>query len=101
MNEATRPDFCPQGCYWECEHRTPSLAAMMERAGLRPAEEAGGRSLSRCGECGEYFADSVEHAREHQRLRQLGWLPEGGAAGWPGTQRGSRPRRRKGRASWR
>lgn len=72
-----RAELCPFGCYWECEHRTPSSAA----AALKPVYDAQGRELRRCRECGDLFYGAIEHAREHERLRQLGqdpalrWLP--------------------------
>jgi len=68
-------DFCRQGCYWDCEHRAAAAAAL-ERMHLHPVEHATGRPLQRCDECGDYFYDTSEHAREHQRMRQLGWLRE-------------------------
>jgi hypothetical protein len=65
-------DLCPQGCYWECEHRPPSR----ERAALMSVHDTQGRALARCRECGDMFYDPVAHGREHIRMRQLGWLPE-------------------------
>ncbi len=73
--------FCPQGCYWECEHRVEQVDAR-ERQRLRPVDDEHGRTLHRCRECGDYFYDAVAHGREHQRMRQLGWLPERPPAGW-------------------
>jgi hypothetical protein len=75
----TGSEFCPFGCYWECEHRE---TVGPERAKLRPVDGADGRPLSRCRECGEFFDDVVAHSREHTRMRQLGWLPERLPAGW-------------------
>jgi hypothetical protein len=72
------PDLCEHGCYWECEHRPPSR----ERAALRPVHDRAGRALARCRECGEMFYDAVTHGREHLRMRQLGWLPDGPSRWW-------------------
>jgi hypothetical protein len=74
------PEFCPHGCYWECEHldgahavEDPAEAA--ERARLRPVTDADTHQpLQRCRDCGGYFYSAVSHAREHSRMRQLGWL---------------------------
>ena len=76
----TTTEFCPYGCYWECEHRAPGLDP--ERARLRPVDDEEGRPLKRCRECGDFFSDVVAHSREHTRMRQLGWLPERPPAGW-------------------
>jgi hypothetical protein len=73
-------DFCPHGCYWDCDHAErpreiddPLEAA--ERARLRPVTDADtAQPLRRCRDCGGYFYDAVSHAREHSRMRQLGWL---------------------------
>lgn len=73
------PDLCPHGCYWECEHRAPDTA----EAALRPVHDEAGRALQRCRECGNFFYSAVAHAREHQEMRMLGWLPEAPPAGWP------------------
>jgi hypothetical protein len=73
-------EFCPYGCYWECEHRAPGLNPA--RAALRPVDDEDGRPLQRCRECGDFFANAVAHSREHVRMRQLGWLPEHLPAGW-------------------
>lgn len=69
-------DLCPYGCYWECEHRIAAGRASPERTALRPIEDGGGGTLMRCRDCGDYLYDVVAHAREHERLRQLGWMPE-------------------------
>lgn len=66
-------DFCPHGCYWECEHRTERSA---ESRALMPVEHpVTGATLRMCMECGDYFYDAIEHAQEHARLRQLGYIP--------------------------
>jgi hypothetical protein len=57
-------EFCPFGCYWECEHRE---TVGPERAKLRPVDGADGRPLSRCRECGDFFDDVVTHSRAHTR----------------------------------
>jgi hypothetical protein len=74
-------EFCPYGCYWDCEHRASPLvealdpAEALERARLRPVTDADtGQPLRRCRECGGYFYDAYSHSREHARMRQLGWL---------------------------
>jgi hypothetical protein len=86
--------YCPQGCYWPCEHRyagaltppqgrwtigpgtgdDPEQLALDEWqlysvAGIVPA--AGFPTLKFCSDCGCSFADFTEHAREHERTRQL------------------------------
>ncbi len=71
---ADAPDFCPRGCYWPCEHRSVSTVHP-EDSRLRSVEDPiTGLPLRLCRECGDYFLDAVEHAREHARLRQLGSL---------------------------
>jgi hypothetical protein len=78
LSERLGPDeLCPHGCYWECEHRTSG-----ERLRLRAVTDDAGRMLRRCRECREFFYDAVAHGREHERMRQLGWLPERYPAGW-------------------
>ncbi|MSQ36671.1 MAG: hypothetical protein EXR63_06040 [Dehalococcoidia bacterium] len=55
--------FCRFGCYWDGK----------------------GRPLRRCHECGKFFYDAVAHGHDHERMRQLGWLPERwprGGGGW-------------------
>ena len=79
---ATVTDLCIHGCYWDCEHR-PSA----EQERLRPALDDDGHPLRRCRECRDFFHDAVEHGREHERKRQLGWLPERYPAGWNGPGR--------------
>lgn len=70
--ERLGPDeLCPHGCYWECEHRSSG-----ERVRLRAVTDDAGRRPRRCRECREFFYDAVAHGREHERMRQLGWLPE-------------------------
>ena len=87
-------NYCPEGCYWPCEHRAPGAAGsgrggwtLGPNPGDDPEELAleewqlhsiDGIPYSRsiptlkfCSECGESFADSTEHSREHERLRQL------------------------------
>jgi hypothetical protein len=78
------PDLCPHGCYWDCEHRAAASLPFDDgdRAVLRPVHDEAGRELRRCRECGEFFYSTVEHAREHERMRQLGWLPDQPPAGW-------------------
>ena len=73
-------EFCPHGCYWDCEHlegarviEDPAEAA--ERARLRPVTEQDRmKPLQYCGDCGGSFRDAARHGREHARMRQLGWL---------------------------
>ena len=65
------------GCYWECEHRTS-----VERQRLRAVTDDASRTLRRCRECRGFFYDAVAHGREHERMRQLGWLPERYPVGW-------------------
>ncbi len=82
--ECLGPDeLRPRGCYWECEHR-----ARGERLRLRAVTDDAGRMLRRRRECYECFDDAVAHGREHERMRQLGWLPERYPAGW--SNRGRR-----------
>ena len=72
--------FCVEGCYWECEHARPAIveattAEVAERARLHAVTaDDRARPLLRCAECGEDFRDAVRHARDHVRMRQLGWL---------------------------
>lgn len=82
---AETPDLCPQGCYWECEHRAPSSvpsrdegtsAAVAPGTGLFPVEDTKGRPLQRCRDCGDFFYSIIEHARDHEQLRQLGMIPD-------------------------
>ena len=68
--------FCPEGCDWECEHLVAAGTVSAERAALRPVDDRTAGTLMRCGDCGDYLSDVVAHAREHERMRQLGWLPE-------------------------
>lgn len=75
----TPPAFCAFGCYWDCEHPRsliePAPDDEAERARLYPVTDADrARPLLRCAECGEDFRDAVRHARDHVRMRQLGWL---------------------------
>ena len=65
-------DFCPEGCYWACEHGIP---AGRLRGELTVADRVA-RPPMCCAECGDYLHDVVGHAREHERMRQLGWLSE-------------------------
>ena len=95
-------NYCPEGCYWPCEHRaaaaTPEAAwAAREHEGrwqLGPdpgddpeqlaldewrlwsvAGIAPGHGFARrqfCSDCGRPFTDAAEHAHEHARRRQLG-----------------------------
>ena len=73
-------EFCPHGCYWDCEHLDGARVAndaveAAERARLRPVTDADVVApMQRCHECGGYFRSAVGHAREHARMRQLGWL---------------------------
>jgi hypothetical protein len=80
--------FCPEGCYWPCEHRAsgaqttatesarwalgpetgddPEQAALDEWllasiTGVRPSKMA----LQVCIECGRTYRDAITHAREH------------------------------------
>lgn len=61
-------NLCPYGCYWECEHRTPSP----EASALHAVHDASGRALQRCRDCGEMFYSALAHSREHEARRQLG-----------------------------
>ena len=87
-------NYCPEGCYWPCDHRAPG-AAGSTKGGWKLGPDASDDpeelaleewqlhsiagipssrpipTLKFCSECGESFADSAEHSREHQRLRQL------------------------------
>ena len=94
MTGALAANYCPEGCYWPCEHRAPGAPAarsggwtlgpnpgddpeelaleewqLHSIAGIPPSRSI--PTLKFCSECGESFADSAEHSREHQRLRQL------------------------------
>lgn len=73
----TVADLCRHGCYWDCEHR-PSEAriddASRASGALLPVHDDDGRALGRCRDCGGMFYAPLEHAREHERLRQLGLL---------------------------
>lgn len=74
-DEADAPRaFCPEGCYWECDHLVATGAVSAEGAALRPVEDHDRVTLMRCDDCGDYLYDVVAHARDHERLRQLGWL---------------------------
>lgn len=88
-------NYCPEGCYWPCEHRAPGAAAggagrwalgpgagddpeqaaldewrLYSIAGVAPAGPL--PTLRFCTDCRDSFADPAEHAREHERARQLG-----------------------------
>ena len=95
-------DYCPEGCYWRCEHRAAGArpatsvgAPARDRWQLGPGDTdddpeqqaldewvlwsvagvppAGGfRSVEVCTDCGETFRDAAAHAHEHARRRQLG-----------------------------
>jgi hypothetical protein len=65
-----------QGCYWECEHLAAAGTVSAERAALRTVDDGDGHKLMRCRDCGDYLYDVVAHAREHERMRQLGWMPQ-------------------------
>jgi hypothetical protein len=73
-------EFCPHGCYWDCEHLegargSDDPAEAAERARLRPVTEHDRmKPLQYCGDCGGSFRDAARHGREHARMRQLGWL---------------------------
>jgi len=74
---AAGPELCRYGCYWECEHRAPEAveADGLAMAGaLLPVHDDEGRALGRCRDCGGMFYALMDHAREHERLRQLGLL---------------------------
>ena len=104
MTRALAADYCPQGCYWRCEHRaTPDAratpgASTRDRWQLGPgdtdddpeqqaldewvlwsvagvAPTGGFRSVEVCTDCGETFRDAAQHAHEHARRRQLGLEP--------------------------
>lgn len=44
--------------------------------GLFAAEDTQGRALQRCRDCGDFFYSAIEHARDHEQLRQLGLIPD-------------------------
>lgn len=73
-------EYCPHGCYWECEHleairSSEDPVEQAERARLRPVSHADRlRELQVCADCGGSFRDAAYHSREHARMRQLGWL---------------------------
>lgn len=73
-------DFCPHGCYWDCDHLEAQRALddpveRAERARLRPVTDRDRlKPLQYCTECGGSFRDAAWHSREHARMRQLGWL---------------------------
>jgi hypothetical protein len=74
--------LCPYGCYWECEHRPRP-----DSARLWPVHDDEGRPLRRCRECGGAFYSALLHAREHERMRMLGLLPERYPRQWPSIRR--------------
>ncbi|MSP22179.1 MAG: hypothetical protein EXR66_04070 [Dehalococcoidia bacterium] len=73
-------EFCPHGCYWDCDHLEAARAVedpleVVERARLRPVTEQDRlKPLQFCGDCGGLFRAAARHGREHPRMRQLGWL---------------------------
>ncbi len=73
-------EYCPRGCYWECEHPervavAPDPVEAAERARLRPVTDGDRlRALQVCSDCGGSFRDAAYHSREHARMRQLGWM---------------------------
>ncbi len=70
-------DFCPHGCYWDCDHLEATRAEEdgAERARLRPVTDRDRlRPLQLCDDCGGSFRDAAWHSREHARMRQLGWM---------------------------
>lgn len=85
------PQLCPEGCYWPCEHRAaPSDAPLLssttpsyDPAVPMPVHDDEGRPLRRCRACGGSYYSLVGHAREHERLRALGLLPERYPRTWP------------------
>ena len=89
-------NYCPEGCYWPCEHRASEAArAAPERWRLGPGggDDPEERALDEwrhwsaaalepdrsfrarefCTDCGESFTDAATHAHEHARRRQLGF----------------------------
>ena len=94
-------NYCPQGCYWPCEHRVAATPEPKLRGKQRPARErwelgpptgddpeqlaldewrlysvAGIQpssffAVEFCSDCGESFSDAAEHAHLHARRRQL------------------------------
>ena len=93
-------NYCPEGCYWPCEHRAPTSEATRARpptehwrlgpgggddpeeraldewrlwsvAGIEPA--GGFHAREFCADCGESFTNAAAHAHEHARRRQLGF----------------------------
>ena len=84
LESAAAASLCPQGCYWPCEHRgalqhdaRPTTAAPM------PVHDDQGQPLRRCRTCGGTFYSLLVHAREHERLRTLGVMPERYPKQWP------------------
>ena len=65
-------DYCPHGCYWDCEHRRAPQRDPIEDSPLIWQGDSG--TLRWCAECASPFYDAVAHARKHQAMRQLGWL---------------------------
>ncbi len=86
--------YCPEGCYWPCDHRAADAPAPLEGrwtlgpgggddpeqlaldewrlysvAGIPFSDDFPTRKF--CHDCGRSFTDSTEHAREHERSRQL------------------------------
>ncbi|MEZ4502535.1 MAG: hypothetical protein R3C39_07910 [Dehalococcoidia bacterium] len=78
-DERSERTFCAFGCYWDCEHPRATIEVdpteAAERARLHPVtDEDRVGPLLHCAECGEDFRSAVRHARDHARMRQLGWL---------------------------
>lgn len=83
LDPAGGPSLCRFGCYWDCEHRGGAdgegLRASVASGTPMPVHDDSGRELRRCRDCGGMFYGLMDHAREHERLRQLGLLPPRGA----------------------
>jgi hypothetical protein len=82
VDPAGEPSLCRFGCYWECEHRVAAegdglraSVASVAASTPMPVHDDSGRELRRCRDCGGMFYGLMDHAREHERLRQLGLLP--------------------------
>ena len=75
--------LCPQGCYWPCEHRGAPQLEVSAAASPMPVHDEQGQPLQRCQVCGGTFYSLISHAREHERLRTLGLMPERYPKQWP------------------
>jgi hypothetical protein len=88
-------DLCRYGCYWDCEHRALASHpgdALAVAGALLPVHDDDGRTLGRCRDCGGMFYTLMDHAREHERLRQLGSLASSDVLAEAGPRRRAQPR---------